>query len=121
LHDRRAADNLHDALKTVNRLVTFLTNERREQGGIINDILLTSHPVFSRLREITNTPYPVFCRTYEEMSSWLKARKWRDVNRKDWDSPDFAEWLEKGSSDSEDLLLKVSLGIFEDGKLQIYR
>jgi hypothetical protein len=120
LPDRRAADDLHEALKTVNRLVTFLTNERREQGGIINDILLTSHPVFSRLREITNTPYPVFFRTYEEMSSWLKARRWRDVDPKQWDSPDFAEWFKKDSSDGEDLLLKVSLGIFEDGKLRIY-
>jgi len=54
------------------------------------------------------------------MSSWLKARKWRDVDPKLWDSHDFAEWLKKDSSDGEDLLLKVSLGIFEDGKLQIY-
>jgi hypothetical protein len=77
-------------------------------------------PVFSRLREITNTPYPVFFRTYKEMSSWLKARKWRDVDPKLWDSHDFPEWLKKDSSDGEDLLLKVSLGIFEDGKLQIY-
>lgn len=120
LPDRRTADDLHEALKTVNRLVTFLTNERREQGGIINDILLTSHPIFTRLREVTNTPYPVFFRTYDEMNAWLKARRWREVDSEHWDSSETAEWVKSDNSDSESTLLKISLEIFEDGKLRIY-
>jgi hypothetical protein len=120
LPDRRTADDLHEALKTVNRLVTFLTNERREQDGIINDILLTSHPIFTRLREVTNTPYPVFFRTYAEMNAWLKARRWREVDSEHWDSSETAEWLKNDNSDSESILLKISLEIFEDGKLRIY-
>ena len=120
LPDRRAADDLHEALKTVNQLVTFLTNERREQGGIINEILLTSHPIFARLREITSTPYPIFFRTFDEMNALLKARKWREVDPEQWDSPGYAEWIRKDPSDSQSDLLKVSLEIFEDGKLRIY-
>jgi len=118
--DRRTADDLHEALKTVNRLVTFLTNERREQGGIINDILLTSHPIFTRLREVTNTQYPVFFRTYDEMNAWLKARRWREVNPEHWDSSEIAEWVKNDSSDGESILLKISLEIFEEGKLRVY-
>jgi hypothetical protein len=120
LPDRRAADDLHEALKTVNQLVTFLTNERREQGGIINEILLTSHPIFSRLREITNTPYPVFFRTFDEMNALLKASKWREVDPEQWDSPGSAEWVKKDPSDSHSDFLKISLEIFDDGKLRIY-
>lgn len=120
LPDRRAADDLHEALKTVNQLVTFLTNERREQGGIINEILLTSHPIFARLREITGTPYPVFFRTFEEMNALLKARKWRELDPEHWDSPSSAEWVRKDPSDNQSDLLKISLEIFEDGKLRIY-
>jgi hypothetical protein len=118
--DRRAADDLHEALKTVNQLVSFLTNEKREQGGIINEILLTSHPIFARIREITNTPYPVFFRTYEEMSALLKARKWRPVDREEWDAPNVAEWLKDEPGESYAHLLKISLDVFEDGKLAIY-
>lgn len=120
LPDRRAADELHEALKTVNQLVTFLTNERREQGSAINEILLTSHPIFARLREVTNAPYPIFFRTFDEMNSLLKARKWRIVDSEQWDSPGSAEWVRKGSSDSQSDLLKISLEIFEDGKLRVY-
>jgi len=120
LPDRRAADDLHEALKTVNQLVTFLTNEHREQGGIINEILLTSHPIFARLREITNSPYPLFFRTYDEMCSLLKAWKWRELNPEFWDSPECAEWIRKDAGDSNSLLLMISLEIFEDGKLRIY-
>lgn len=120
LPDRRAADDLHEALKTVNQLVTFLTNERREQGGIINEILLPGHPIFARLREITNAPYPIFFRTFDEMNALLKARKWREVDPEKWDSPGFAEWIRKESSDSQSDLLKISLEIFEEGKLRIY-
>ena len=101
-------------------MVTFLTNERREQGGIINEILLASHPIFARLREITSTPYPVFFRTFDEMNALLKARKWREVEPEHWDSPDFAEWFKKDPSHSHSDLLKISLEIFDEGKLRIY-
>jgi hypothetical protein len=120
LPDRRAADDLHEALKTVNQLVTFLTNEHREQGGIINEILLTSHPIFARLREITNSPYPLFFRTYDEMCSLLKAWKWRELIPEFWESPECAEWIRKDAGDSNSLLLMISREIFEDGKLRIY-
>jgi len=120
LPDRKAADDLRDALQTVNSLVSFLTNEQREQGGIVNDILLTSHPIFSRLREITNTFYPVFFRTFDDMTAWLKALKWREVDPEQWDSPDYAEWIKHDESDGDTELLEISLEIFEDGKLRIY-
>jgi hypothetical protein len=118
--DRKAADDLQDALQTVKQLVTFLTNNQREQGGIVNDILLTSHPVFTKLREITNTPYPVFFRTFDDMSAWLKARKWKKVLLDEWDSPEVAEWIKDDGGDGDTELLKISLEIFEDGKLRIY-
>jgi hypothetical protein len=120
LPDRRAADDLHAALKTVNQLVTFLTNERREQGSTISEILLANHPIFARLRQVTATPYPVFFRTYDDMNALLKARKWKTVQPDKWDSQDHAEWI-KGEPDSSlSELLKIAVQVFEDGKLRIY-
>ena len=111
LPDRRAADDLH---------VTFLTNERREQGSTISEILLANHPIFARLRQVTATPYPVFFRTYDDMNALLKARKWKPVEPDKWDSQDHAEWI-KGEPDSSlSELLKIAVQVFEDGKLRIY-
>lgn len=104
----------------MNQLVTFLTDERREQGSTISEILLANHPIFARLRQVTNTPYPIFFRTFDDMNALLKARKWKPVEPDKLDSPDHAEWIksEPGSSLSE--LLKIAVQVFEDGKLRIY-
>ena len=120
LPDRRAADDLHAALKTVNQLVTFLTNERREQGSTINEILLANHPMFTRLRAVANIPYPIIFRTNEEMNSLLNARKWKPVMQENWDSPDYSEWIKSEPGHGLSDLLKVSTQVFEDGKLKIY-
>jgi hypothetical protein len=120
--DRRAADDLHEALKTVNQLVTFLTDERRQQGGYVNEILLTNHPIFARIRKLTNTTFPVFFRTLEELSAFLKAKRWSEVVDDTWSDPksDWYEWEKKDPGQSRYEQLIVSHNIFEDGKLRIY-
>lgn len=121
--DRRAADDLHQALKTVNQLVTFLTNERRQQGGIVNEILLTNHPIFALIRKLTNTTFPVFFRNFDELNSFLKFRKWTEVCHDGWStsgSDDCFEWSRKDSSQEYYEELLISHEVFEDGKLKIY-
>jgi Domain of unknown function (DUF4062) len=121
--DRRAADDLHEALKTVNQLVTFLTNERRQQGGIVNEILLTNHPVFARLQKLTNTPFPVFFRSYDELNSFLRDRRWNEVCNDGWSTStadNCFEWSKKDPNYDVYEELLVSHEIFEDGKLKIY-
>ncbi|MFN0101779.1 MAG: DUF4062 domain-containing protein [Bryobacteraceae bacterium] len=120
LPDRRAGDELHTALKTVKDLITFLTNERREQGSSINEILLTNHPIFERLRELTGTPYPIFFRTRGDMAAWLKARSWVEVTEGEWDDPEAAEWINNRGDDKKRLLLTVANQVFENGRLKVF-
>jgi hypothetical protein len=120
LPDRRTADDLHTALKTVNQLVTFLTNEHREQGSAINEILLSNHPVFERLRTVTNTPYPVFFRTRADMDAWLKARGWEGVGNVGRDDNQVEEWLFPAKRGKQQTLLKIADDIFEDGRLKVF-
>jgi hypothetical protein len=118
--DRRAADDLHTALKTVNQLVTFLTNERREHGSAINEILLSNHPLFERIREETKTPYPVFFRTRAEMEAWLAARSWEKRDVWDWNDPELEEWITTNRVSKVRTVLRIARHLFEDDRLRIY-
>jgi hypothetical protein len=121
--DRRAADDLHEALKTVNQLVTFLTNERREQGGIVSEILLMNHPIFARIRKLTNTSFPVFFRDVDELNSFLKAKRWSEYFDEfaDSSSDNCFQWIKKDAKQESIETLLVSHEVFEeDGKLKIY-
>ena len=116
--DRRAADELHEALKTVSQLVTFLTDERRQQGDFVNEILLANHPIFARVRKLTNTSFPVFFRTFEEMNAFLKAKRYSEVED-GWPS-DYFEWTKKEPGQEYYEQLTVAHQVFEEGKLRIY-
>ncbi|MBX9603181.1 MAG: DUF4062 domain-containing protein [Bryobacteraceae bacterium] len=119
LPERRAADELHTALTTVKDLVKFLTNERREQGSSINEILLSNHPIFERLRKVTDTPYLLFFRTRENMHAWLRARSWIEVDEDHWDSPSVPEWVH--GQGKRRRLLTVADHVFDDaGRLKIF-
>jgi hypothetical protein len=118
--DRRAADDLHTALNTVNQLITFLTNEQREQGSAISEILLSNHPIFQRLRSETNTPYPVFFRTHDEMNAWLGARQWTPVDPEKWDAPEYEEWLSGSARGGKKTLLKIATHVFDNDRLKVF-
>lgn len=121
LPDRRAGDELHTALNTVKDLVTFLTNERREQGSTINEILLANHPIFERLRKVTAAPYPLFFRTFNDMCAWLEPRSWIPVDEAEWDTPDALEWIHDPGVGRNRLLLRVAIRVFEDdNRLKVF-
>ncbi|MGD1838850.1 MAG: DUF4062 domain-containing protein [Nitrososphaeraceae archaeon] len=60
--------------KTLNQLVTFLTEEKRDKDKAINDILLSNHPAMEQIKEILGIPYRVFFTNREEFTDLIKAR-----------------------------------------------
>jgi hypothetical protein len=126
LHENRGlgeADRLRrieTTANTLNQLVTFLTEERRNKDQAIQDILLSNHPAFEQLRGLTNTPYRVFFTTRDELEAWLNARSYKDVAEESWDAPDFQEWT-KEAGEGKYSLLKVRRNIFgPDGRLKVF-
>ena len=117
--DRRAADELHTALSTVNQLIAFLTNEKREQGSVISEILLSNHPIFERLRSITNTPYPIIFRTRQELEAWLNARSWHALKAEHWDDEQHSEYIYTHPKTKKKQLLKIALSVFDQDRLKV--
>ena len=115
-------DDLKTTAKTLNQLVTFLTEERRAGDETIKGILLTNHPIFEDIRGKIGMPYRVFFTNKKELVVLLKARGYRPVDPGQWDDGthnSHEEWLNGRVEPNH--LLKIAFNIFdEDEKLKIF-
>lgn len=115
-------DDLKSTAKTLNQLVTFLTEERRAGDQAIKDILLTNHPIFEAIRSEIEIPYRVFFSNKNELNDLLKARLYKVVDYDEWDGDTketHAEWINTRVDPHH--LLKITLNAFDkDGKLNIF-
>jgi hypothetical protein len=121
-HARQREVNLFERIEstadTLNQLVTFLTEERSKGDQAVKDILLSNHPLFPALRKTMKIPYPVFFKNLSEMEALLNARKTNPIDRKEWDNPNYREYVSEWFKTKK--ILKIFGGLFEkDGKLKI--
>ncbi|WP_310558992.1 DUF4062 domain-containing protein [Flavobacterium sp.] len=109
---------IENTAKTLNQLVTFLTEEKRGSDNAINEILLSNHPAMEQIKDLLKIPYRVFFVNKEEFHDLLKARSFRDDdsdlpfgNEENWS-------MEKGNIRYN---LNYSSEIFNsDNKLKVY-
>src|SRR5690606_34478915 len=88
LGEVKTLENINATAQTLNKLVNFLTEERKNSDTAIKEILLSNHPVFMSLKEVTNTPYRIFFSNKEELEIWLKARQFSEKDVFDYDDYD---------------------------------
>ena len=110
LKEIRVLDEMNSTARTLRELVGFLTDERKNSDEAIKGILLTNHPVFRRLRQLTKTPYRVFFSSREEMGAWLKGRNWAPVSRGRLDPGSVEEWTHRSGGP----YLKFTRNIFDE-------
>lgn len=114
-----AIDEIKSTAKTLNQLVTFIIEERKNGEQAFKEILLNNHPAFEAIRSELNIPYRVFFSNTKELNELLKARNFFSVRPGAWDNPNQAEWL--NSKNTPNQLLKINNSIFdEDGKLKTF-
>ena len=120
LKELSVLDEMNSVAKTLRELVGYLTEERRNSDEAIKSILLSNHPAFRRLAEVTGTKYRVFFSTRKEMNVWLEARNWQMVENTDsLDVDSVEEWA--GAGQQHGHYLKFTEEIFdEDDKLKPY-
>lgn len=70
---------IENTAKTLNQLVTFLTEEKRGSENAINEILLSNHPAMEQIKELLKIPYRVFFINRDEFYDLIKARGFRQT------------------------------------------
>lgn len=107
--------DLKDTAKTLKQLVTFLTEEKKNDNHTINQILSMNHPIFNEIKVKAKLGFRVFFYNLKELDQLLIAQGFIEVNTFEWDEPNMKEWRQ------DDLLLKVALDVFdENGKLKLF-
>ena len=102
---------------TLEQLVRFLTEERRNEDDAIQQVLLPNHPAFYEFQEMTETPYRVFFTDEGELNRWLRSCGWVPVNKSVYDKGSYREWVEKDSQ----RYLRLTEPIFDgENKLKVY-
>jgi hypothetical protein len=108
-------------MQTLNQLVTYLSEEKQNSDGAICDILRSNHPIFAQVGKLLGVPVRMFFTTRAEFNKWVKwARGYGPVDKDEWDSPEFEEWIKREPGKASKLL-KVSTSVFdENGDLVIF-
>ena len=109
---------IRTAAETLNKLVSFLTEERKGKDDAIQTILLSTHPAFNEVKKLLNIKYRVYFINLDELSMLLKARTFKPVDEIEWDDPNYQEWI--SNKENTQNLFKVAKSIFDDdGKLKV--
>ena len=117
IEEMRTLEEMKSVAGTLEQLVRFLTEERKDKDDAIQQILLANHPVFHRFQAVTRTPYRVFFTNEEELNRWLKARKWNPIDESKYDTGSYREWGAEGTYQ----YIKLTEAIFdEEGNLKVY-
>ncbi len=117
LSEIKVLDEMKTVSSTLQQLVKFLTDERRNADDAIKNILMANHPAFKRFADVTDTHYRVFFTNVTELNAWLKARKWKPMDVERYDQDSVMEWKSDGRSE----YLKLTENIFdEQGRLRTY-
>ncbi|MBD2839208.1 DUF4062 domain-containing protein [Pseudomonas sp. JM0905a] len=113
-----ALDEIRTTAKTLNQLVSFLVEERKNGDQAFKEILLSNHPAFNEIKSLINIPYRIFFSNINELDELLKARSFNPVDEENWDTKDYMEWLNSKISPGQ--LLKIHTSVFdEERKLKI--
>lgn len=72
--EMQTIEGIKSTAQTLKQLVTFLTEERSKGDQAIKDILLSTHPAFTTLKDEAKIPYRVIFYNFTELRSLLEAR-----------------------------------------------
>ena len=107
-------DEINSVAKTLKELVGYLTDERENKDDAIKNIILSNHPIFRQLAELTSTPYRVFFTTRQEMTAWFKARNYTPVAESYLDSGSVEEWHHDRGRNRDNVYIKFTKHIFDE-------
>jgi hypothetical protein len=107
--------NLDKTAQTLNKLVTFLSDENKGQAEEINKILMINHPLVESLRTTLQIPYNFYIDGYTDMKQLLDARGFKELEPDPWESDDFVSvWVK--TMNRKKYILNIADDIFDEDK-----
>lgn len=110
LSEIKVLDEMKTVSSTLQQLVVFLTEERKNKDNAIKSILMTNHSAFKRFADVTNATYRVFFTNKSELNRWLKARGWKPMREDQLDEDSVMEWTNK----DREGYMKLTENIFDE-------
>lgn len=108
---------IESTAKTLDQLVTFLTEEKRDNGHAISEILLSGHPAMLQVKSLLRIPFRVYFSSKDELDELLRAFKYSAIDSQGFD--DNSQWYKQ--VDSKQYTLTVDSAVFVDNnKLKVY-
>lgn len=109
--------NLEKTAQTLNKLVTYLSDENEDKSKEINKILMINHPLISDLRKYLKIKYSFYVEKKDDLSKLLEARGFSKVNS---DSSPFIIFIKENNR--KQYKMKISNKLFDDrGRLKFYK
>lgn len=109
-------NKLDSTSKTLNQLVTFLSQENKQNTEEVNKILMINHPLVEEIKEYLQIDYLFYIQELLDVENLLKARGFTGINS------DIIYWNFEHIRRNKKQKLSISREIFDDDlKLKFYR
>lgn len=113
--------NLEKTAQTLNKLVTFLSDENKDKDDEINKILMINHPLVEQLRSLLKIPYNFYIEGFSDLKELLSARGYRHSDFEfEMAQIDYLNFHKKVNR--VDFIINISKEIFDDDyKLKFFK
>lgn len=78
IHEVRLIDKLESTANTLNKLVSYLSDENKEKEDEVNRILMTNHPLIDKIKEYLGIKYNIYIEGFNDLNQLLRARGYDD-------------------------------------------
>ena len=117
LDEIRTLSEMKSVAEILQQLLPIVVGDGGQDEGVIQQVLVPSHPAFRAFQGLTNTTYRVFFTDEQELNQWLRASGWRPVSRVAYDEGSYREWINTDNTQ----YIRLSAAIFdENGRLKTY-
>ena len=109
-------NKLDSTSKTLNQLVTFLSQENKESTEEVNRILMINHPIVEEIKEYLEIEYLFYIQELLDVENLLKARGFNGINA------DENYWNFEYKRRNKKQRISISRDIFDDDfKLKLFK
>lgn len=113
--------NLEKTAQTLNKLVTFLSDENKDKDDEINKILMINHPLVEQLRSLLKIPYNFYIEGFSDLKELLSARGFR-ISEFELDLSEIEYYSFHKIINRVNYTLNISTMIFDDeNKLKFFK